>query len=275
MTPEELVTERERDLRQEDMFKRRCAEERLDGWFVYLKDGESSRTGRKYARTTLVAAYNAVRSFYKANYVDLRVDDAPSAWPTKNKPSLAREDLGKLLNATRQPMHKAYTLCQAQSGLSVSDLLRVTYSDVAKQLRNGAVHIHLRLLRGKEKQLGFFDTFFGRMAVDALAKYLRTREGLKEPSRLFPCSARNVNSFLNRMSERGGIGWRVSSHDLRKYFATSLKLTRVNDPGFNESLIEYWQGHSLGKVKGAYFVPPVEEQLRLYKMAEKRLQPEM
>jgi len=156
-------------------------------------------------------------------------------------------------------MHKAYTLCQAQSGLSVSDLLRVTYGDGAKQLQNGADHIHLRLLRGKEKQLGFFDTFFGRMSVEALRQYLHTREELKESSRLFSCTARNVNSFLERMSERAGLGWKVSSHDLRKFFATNLKLARVNDQAFNETLIEYWQGHSLGKVKAAYFVPPVKE----------------
>ena len=75
------------------------------------------------------------------------------------------------------------------------------------------------------------------------------------------------------MSDKAGLDWKVSSHDLRKFFATNLKLARVNDPAFNETLIEYWQGHSLGKVKGAYFVPPVEEQLRLYKLAEQRLEP--
>ena len=41
----------------------------------------------------------------------------------------------------------------------------------------------------------------------------------------------------------------------------------------DETLVEYWQGHSLGKVRGAYFIPPVQEQLRLYKLAEQRLEP--
>jgi integrase len=275
MTPDGLIAEREKDLGKKDRFRRRRAEERLDRWFMHLKEVESSRTGKKYARSTLVAAYNAVRSFYKANYVGLLVEDAPSAWPAKNKPGLMREDLNRLLEVATQHMHKAYTLCQAQSGLSVSDLLRVTYGDLANQLLNGADHIHLRLLRGKEKQLGFFDTFFGRMSVEALRQYLHAREELEESSRIFPYTARNVNSFLGRMSERAGLGWRVSSHDLRKFFATSLKLARVNDPAFNESLIEYWQGHSLGKVRGAYFVPPAEEQLRLYNLAEPRLEPSL
>jgi integrase len=275
VTPDELVEEREREkgIQEKDMFRRRRAEDKLDGWFAHLKEKESPRTVKKYARNTVVAAYNAIRSFYKANYVELRVDEAPSASPSKNKPGLTREELGELLRAACQPMHKAYTLCQAQSGLSVSDLLRVTYGDVAQQVENGAVHIHLRLLCGKEKQLGWFDTFIGRMTAEALTPYLQSKAKLEDLSPLFPCTARSVNSFLGRMSVRAGLGWKVSSHDLRKYFATNLKLARANDPAFNETLIEYWQGHSLGKVKGAYFVPPVEEQLRLYKLAESRLEP--
>jgi hypothetical protein len=39
---------------------RRGAEDRLDGWFAYLNETVSTRTGGKYARNTLVSAYNAV-----------------------------------------------------------------------------------------------------------------------------------------------------------------------------------------------------------------------
>jgi integrase len=111
------------------------------------------------------------------------------------------------------------------------------------------------------------------MSTQALREYLSTRKGLKSSSRLFPYTRRGVNKFLASLSYKAGISFKVSSHDLRKFFATQLKLARVNNPAFNETLIEYWQGHSLGRVKAAYFVPPVEEQLRLYKLAEPRLEP--
>jgi len=274
LTPDELVEEREKEIVSNDMFMRRRAEDRLDEWFAFLNETGSARTGKKYARNTIVSAYNAVRSFYKANYIELHIDDAPSAWPVKNKPCLSRGELGRLLEAACKPMHKAYVLCQAQSGLSVSDLLRVAYGDVHDQIERSANYVHLRMLRGKRKELGFFDTFFGRTSVEALKAYLMAREGFETSSLLFPCTTRNVNSFLRRMSSSAGLNWNVSSHDLRKFFATNLKLARVNDPAFNDSLVEYWQGHSLGKVKGAYFIPPVEEQLRIYKMAEPRLEPE-
>lgn len=87
-------------------------------------------------------------------------------------------------------------------------------------------------------------------------------------SRLFPCTARNVNKFLRSLSIRAGLDWIVSSHDLRKYFITQMKLA-----GLNETLVEYWVGHALGRVRGAYFIPPVEEQLRLYREAERWLEP--
>ena len=192
---------------------------------------------------------------------------APTSWPTRSKPGLTRSDLVAILKVCENVMHRAYILCQMQSGLGVSNLLRVTYGDVESQLEND--YIHLRLLRGKRKELGYFDTFFGRAATQALRAYLAIRRDLKPQARLFPCTARNVNKFLKALSLKAGLGWIVSSHDLRKYFNTQMKLA-----GLNETLVEYWMGHSLGKVRGAYFIPPVEEQLRLYKQAEKWLLPE-
>jgi hypothetical protein len=44
------------------------------------------------ARNTCVPGYNTVGSFYKANYVRLQVEDAPSPWPKKVKPGLKREE---------------------------------------------------------------------------------------------------------------------------------------------------------------------------------------
>jgi integrase len=130
----------------------------------------------------------------------------------------------------------------------------------------------LRLLRGKRRELGFFDTFFGKMASEALREHLKNplRENLKKQKRdlIFSCSLRNINDFLSRISTRAGLDWYVRSHDLRRYFNTNMKLS-----GVNESLVEYWIGHSLGGSKGAYLVPPVEEQLKVYKQAEKRLEP--
>jgi site-specific recombinase XerD len=253
MTPDELITEKKQTRGFEP-------EDRLDRWFGEL-------TEKKLTRNTCVTKYNAIRSFYKkaTRKTELQMDDAPSSWTEREDPPLTREDLGRLYEAARRPMHKAYILCQAQSGLGVSDLLRVPLEEVAKQVESGQDYVHLRMLRGKEKQLGFFDTFFGTMAVEAIKEYVMQKE-LEDV--LFPCTSRNVRDFLQRLSNKADFECAVHSHRLRKFFLTNLKMA-----GLNETLVEYWMGHKLGKVRSAYFKPPMDEQLRLYKQAEKRLEP--
>jgi len=199
----------------------------------------------------------------------LEIEEAPSNWVEKYTKRLTQEDLGRMVEAARKSVHKAYILCQAQSGLGVSDLLRVSVEEVAKQIENGQDYVHLRMLRGKRKELGFFDTFFGRMAVESLKEYLPEHDGADV---VFPCTRRNINDFLSRISVKAGLGWKVSSHILRKFFSGQLMTTRINDPNFNDTLVKYWMGHAIGRTREAY-LSSYEEQLKLYKQAETRLEP--
>jgi site-specific recombinase XerD len=269
LNPDELYAERDEDLKSNDRLKQKRAEDRLDRWFTVLTNTLSGKTGEKLSRNTCVLYYNAVRSFYKANHVELQMEDTPASWTEKSKKTLTQEDLASMVEASHLPMHRAYILCQAQSGLGVGDLLRISHKDVAKQIENRQDYVHLNLLRGKRKELGYFDTFFGKVAVAALKEYLPEHEGSEE---VFPCTRRNVNGFLSRISVRAGLEWAISSHILRDFFSGQLKTTRVNDVRFNDTLIEYWMGHSIGRTRKAY-LPSIEEQLKLYKQAEKRLEP--
>jgi len=65
----------------------------------------------------------------------------------------------------------------------------------------------------------------------------------------------------------------TSDYFERKFFSNSLKTAHLGDPAFNDSLIEYWMGHSLSRTQGAYTAPSIEDQLRLYILAEPRLNP--
>ena len=140
-------------------------------------------------------------------------------------------------------MHKAYIICQVQSGLSVSDLCKLTLSsseasvfgNLARQLDERADHMHLRIQRTKEKKVGHFDSFFGRLATEALKEWLQNQGSLGPTSQLLPCTDRNINRFLERASYRAGLPWKITSHNLRMHFSTRLKMTRVNDPAFNDT----------------------------------------
>jgi len=79
---------------------------------------------------------------------------------------------------------------------------------------------------------------------------------------LFDVSDRTIQLKIREISMKAGVGSEevpVRPYDLRKYFNTRLKLA-----GLNETICEYFMGHSLGRVKGAYFVPPVMELRKVY-----------
>ncbi|RJS90807.1 hypothetical protein CW705_05265 [Candidatus Bathyarchaeota archaeon] len=128
MSPDELIEERREDLKSDIDYVRHRAEDRLDAWFSELEISGLKRSSR-------VQAYHAIRSFYKANRLELEMVETPSSWTEKVRLGLTRDDLRRLIEACRKPMHRAYILCQAQSGLGLSDLLNIKYGDVASQLK--------------------------------------------------------------------------------------------------------------------------------------------
>ena len=254
--PDQLVSTRQDDLKSEDVFVRKRAEDLLDRWFSKLEKDDG------YARGSCVQAYTSVRSFFKANHLPLEIGEPVQSWPVKEQREFTREYLRQLLDASRKDKQRALIMCQAQSGLGVSDLLSVTYAQVREQLDEGKDHIHLRLLRGKEKRLGYFDTFFGAQAVGHLRKYLGSRKDLRDEDRLFDVGLRGYNKLLSILSRRAGLPFIVSTHLLRKFFNTYMKL------GVGSDYVEFWMGHSLGGVKSAYMIGSPEAQLEKYKQAE-------
>jgi len=270
LNPDQLVVEREEDLLKKSRFERRRAEDRLDSWFATLQE-------KNRAPGSNALSYYAVCSFYKANLMPLIVDVAPKSFPVKRKPTLKKDDLRALIEEAEKPIHKTLMFCQAQSGLGISDLLERRVGEVSKQLEAGAERLHFHLRRIKEEAVEF-DSFFGVGSTRMLKAYLEDRKNSALDERLFPCTSidsgtKNFDEVLRRLSPRAGLEWYVSSHDLRKFFSNSLKTAHPGDPAFNDSLVEYWMGHSLGRVRGAYTAPPLEDQIRLYMLAEPRLDP--
>ena len=270
MNPDQLVNERENDLTEKSLLARRKAEDRLDAWFAILQK-ENRAPGSN------ALSYYAVCSFYKANLMPLVVDVAPRSFPVKHKPTLKKDDLRGLLEEAEKPIHKALIFCQAQSGLGISDLLERRVGEVSKQFEAGAERLHFHLRRIKEEAVEF-DSFFGAGSTHMLKAYLEDRKNVALDECLFPCTSvdsgtKNFDEVLRRLSSKARLDWNVSSHDLRKFFSNSLKTAHPGDLAFNDSLIEYWMGHSLPRTQGAYTAPPVEDQLRLYVLAEPRLDP--
>jgi len=266
MTPDQLIDERKRHLKSDDEFLRRKHEELVEKFSTMLRENE------KATPNTIATAVAAVRSFYKSNYMPLLEVSVPTPFPLRQSKVPTPKELRAMCDIAddeKDHLIKAWILCQAESGMSNIDLHKleleskrchsIEFGYIGEQLKNGTVPLHIHIVREKTMTsgLGWYDTFLGERACEALKGYV----DFCKPC-LFDVSDRTVQLKIRNISLKAGVGTKevpVRPYDLRKYFNTRLKLA-----GMNETLVEYMMGHSLGRVKGAYFVPPVIELRKVY-----------
>ncbi len=248
--PDELIAERKRHMKSDDEFVRRQHEELVTKFVLYLqKNGAPPNTVK-----TAVAG---IRSFYSANYLPLMAVETPRSIPVRRVRIPTPEDLRRACEAA-DPVAKAYILCAKDCGMSISDMLRISlnwtsplYGTVRQQLNKNMAPIHLYVVREKTKVS--FNTFLGPDAIQSL-KELETLNLLSQDNVIFKCTGETIRNMLERASVKAKLGYKLLPHSIRKFFSTYLKLA-----GVNEALVEHWQGHSLGTVRGAYFFPQTEE----------------
>jgi len=244
-SPDELIEERRQHLKSDDELVRRQHEELVTKFILELQ-------GQGAPPNTVNTAVTGIRSFYSANYLPLTTIETPRGIAVRSVRIPTPGDL-KAVCEVAEPMIKAYVLCAKDSGMSISDMLRLNldwesplYGSLKQQLIEGRTPLHLHVVR--EKTAISFNTFFGPDAIQSLKEW-------EPPSkRLFSCTDKTIRNRLRHASQKAKLSYVLQSHSLRKYFSTYLKLA-----GVNEALVEHWQGHSLGAVRGAYFFPQTEE----------------
>ncbi|MHA1262894.1 MAG: tyrosine-type recombinase/integrase [Candidatus Freyarchaeota archaeon] len=101
----------------------------------------------------------------------------------------------------------------------------------------------------------------GSEGIEFLRTYLKGRR-LKPSRPIFDVSRRTVEYIVQKASTNAGLKPHVTPHKLRSYFSTRLKLA-----GCPDTQVEYWMGHTV-PYRGAYFVPPIEEQRKIYRKYE-------
>ncbi len=234
---------------------------------------------QRMARSSAVAVSDAIRSFLTAYGFKLP-SKYPRTWRAKEPRIPTKDEIKKFMEFGNLRL-KAQVLFIRDSGLSKQDLANLRYGDIREGIEAGKDFIHLRLMREKEKT--WFDTFIGPEAVNALRNYLSIRksgtekippEDLNDESPLWRRQTKEVSAQTDdeiecefvRCARRSGLLGKVSPHLIRKYFNTTMKLAGVND-----SLVEYWMGHTLPRVKSAYLVPSIDEQMKIYQRAYLKL----
>jgi integrase len=176
-TPPELIKMRDEEIRSPDPNSRTFIRNLVLDFRVYLeKEG--------YAPKTINAWDGAVRSFFSAilgkagminvkNYRNAQVSKKKDFVPTL-------EELKRLLDVCNLE-EKFRILFLAQTGMRISDALKLKVGDVERELELGKVPLAIIYLPEKEKEtVGERITFLASDCVEILKKYLEWRRKIGE-----------------------------------------------------------------------------------------------
>lgn len=233
--------ERDRLLPRRD--RKRVAVEVLSSFADWLqKSGYAPKTVRVY-----VGAVQSLAKYYDVP-ISLRYVRLPPAQPVNRKHPWTLEEIGEFIETMNKPIYRSIAASILQSGLSLSDLLALTYGDIKEEFEKGITPLCLDLTR---KKTGVhFMTFLGGWAVKLLKEHLGDWK-LEKTSPIYNVSARNVHAYFRKTAQKfaGNFKGRnpYTPHSLRAAFRTFLSDHKV-DPLY----IEYWMGHKLPEQLSAY-----------------------
>lgn len=251
----------------------RVAEKTLSSFIKSLQaEGLSRKATRLYA--------SAVQSLFK--YLRVPITLALTGLP-KNKPEV---EMYAWKNANRVEqfvslmddiMYRTIAVLAFQSGLSLGDLLSLTYGDIKTEFESHVCPLCLNFKQeGREKTEVSFLTYAGRWTVDLLTEYLKDKN-LEAAARLFPVTPEAVDSAF-RTTARKYLGetWHrgrnpCSPSSLRHCFKTSAVKSEV----LETVEVEYFMGHELGSnVEAIYLSRDVDDWRETYSKVEGFLTPD-
>jgi integrase len=268
-TPDELIVQRQQDLLNPDRKIQRRIESLLLA-FLAKKKAEG------YAVATRQIYFASIRSFFEIHYFPLimRKGDYPTG-DSNGVKRATKEAIIKVLNNKHQRNKltiKALMMFIKDSGLRVSDVRRLNYGDIAKQLENGETIIQINIITEKTNLLA--KTFIGEEAIQALKEYVEARKQGSKDSRHVEPETISKDSPLFKVWTKGEIKRysrhslssliceafsnvnedRMSAHSLRKKLQTDLEKAGVNSNWIDQIL-----GHQLINSRDAYSLPTDEE----------------
>lgn len=267
--PNQILEERKEDLKATDPREQRRYEIKLKEFIAYLE-------AKGFSTSTQQVAYAAIRSFFETNYMPLnmRRADYPSGEALGYR-AATKEDIRKICNKISLRT-KTLIFFLKDSGLRVSDITKLKYGHIAKELESGSSFIPINVVTEKNKIVA--KTFIGPETTRLLKKYIsRRRKGTRkvEPeeitdnSPLFrkrkkpvTISRSGISSLIVHHVKRAGLENEISAHSFRKFFQTQLEAG-----GINPNWIDQMIGHKLQGVRGHYSRPTDQQLLQAYKGA--------
>jgi len=236
--------------------RRRVARATLNGFVVWLQNhGYQPKSVRAY-----VGAVQSLAKYFDIP-ISLRYVNLPPSQPTNKKHPWTIEEIGKFVATMKKPIYKSIAASILQSGLSISDLLALTYGDIKEEMEKGITPLCLDLSR---KKTGVsLITFLGEWAVRMLKEHL-ANQALEEKSPVYNITSRAVHAYFFKTAQRfaGEFHGRnpYSPHSLRAAFRTLLSDQKV-DPLY----IEFWMGHKVPEQQRVYISKSRERWRQTYR----------
>lgn len=261
-TPDLIMEHRKKTLESKDEAERREHEEIVMAFMNMLR--QEKVRGKPSSSGKVAFALTSIRALYRANWKPLKGIPTPSIIVETDYKVPTPQELADAC-AVADDRLRTYILVAKDCGMSPGDLLSLTgkerssrWGTVKEQIKKGICPIHIRIIRAKVKtRIGFYDTFVGEDGFEALQQWLRYRRVFRT---FFNIGIRQLQTDFKTFGLKK-MGWHnFVPKSCRKYFDGQLTLDDMN-----EALIEYFMGHSLSRVKGAYIVEKLKahpEELR-------------
>lgn len=269
--PDQLVSERSKNLESEDVAVKR----RIEGLVMYYFRNYSKTRSYTTARHDVLC----VKSFFRANDVPLEIRN-PKYWRVKTPFIPTVKDIKKILDVSND-LEKLIILIMFQSGIRAGTLVKLRYRHVKEDLEAGNIPVCIYLEAYEVKGTQPYCTFLGKEACEALRNHIKLREKgikkvkpeiitkesplIKRMSKPEPISKIMVYNIARRAAQRARLEG-ISPHALRKAFFYALMKAWVP-----LKHIECLMGHTPRWNRWELHTPTKEQLRKTYREAERYL----
>lgn len=218
-SPNELIEMKKEALDHDgDRRENMVLEGKLKEFMYYMEyDAVTQQGNQGYGLGSRRIAYSAVVSFFDLNQYPLSMKrgDRPTGEAMGSRIP-EKEEIVKLVNTARSRRHRCTILFLKDSGLRLSDAVRLRWEDV-QDFGDGFYGFKLITRKRRVKAL----PFIGPETTTALDQLPRKK------ARIFPITAKTLSNRLSVLIEEAGLEKGLKPHGLRKYFNTEMEAARV------------------------------------------------